>query len=44
MNFQTATLSLLGILLGVELLTNGVGLTFLSFFMRNNPDAVQSRA
>ena len=42
MNFGAASLSLLGILLGIELLTNGVGLTFLSLFFRNLPvDAAQ---
>lgn len=34
MNFETASVSILGILLGVELLFNGAGLVLLAFFIR----------
>ncbi|WP_099827735.1 HdeD family acid-resistance protein [Oceaniglobus indicus] len=35
-NFGVASISLLGILLGIELLFNGIGLTILAFFMKTN--------
>ena len=34
MNFDTASVSILGILLGIELLFNGAGLILLAFFIR----------
>jgi uncharacterized membrane protein HdeD (DUF308 family) len=33
---------LLGILLGIEMLFNGLGLVFMAFFVKNNPDATLS--
>ena len=40
-NFATASVQILGILLGVELLFNGAGLIVLAFFLRTVGDALQ---
>ena len=37
-NFATASVNLLGILLGIELLFNGAGLIVLAFFLRMHPE------
>ncbi len=37
-NFSTASVQLLGVLLGVELLFNGVGFIVLGFFLRSHPE------
>ena len=36
-NFATASVQLLGVLLGIELLFNGMGLIVLAFFVRTHP-------
>ena len=41
MNFETASVSILGILLGVELLFNGAGLVLLAFFIRTVGQALK---
>ena len=37
-NFARASVNLLGILLGIELLFNGAGLIVLAFFLRTHPE------
>ncbi|MFT7592803.1 MAG: uncharacterized membrane protein HdeD (DUF308 family) [Paracoccaceae bacterium] len=41
MNFETASVSILGVLLGVELLFNGAGLVLLAFFIRTVGQALK---
>jgi uncharacterized membrane protein HdeD (DUF308 family) len=42
-NFATASVNLLGILLGIELLFNGAGLIVLAFFLRTHPESDVTR-
>ncbi|WP_424967097.1 MULTISPECIES: HdeD family acid-resistance protein [unclassified Dinoroseobacter] len=41
-NFATASAQLLGVLLGVELLFNGLGFTVLGFFLRAHPELAKT--
>lgn len=41
-NFAAASMQLLGVLLGVELLFNGLGFVVLGFFLRSHPELTKS--
>lgn len=42
-NFATASVQLLGVLLGVELLFNGMGFVVLGFFLRSHPELAKPK-